>query len=269
MNPVILYRDTDNSDSEYESAKDYFTVTKTRMSLKKDDLVIGRYSVLPFYELQEYDINYVGAKLINSYKQHNYIADLLNYVNDLKDLTPQTWTTLHDLPDNCSFVLKGKTNSKKHDWKNSMFAENKKAAIEIYSSLCDDSLIGTQDIYIRKFIPLKTYFKGIKGLPITKEFRFFVCYGQIVCGAYYWSNYVDDLPEVPDINEVPKEFLNKAISIVGDNANFYVLDVAQTDSGEWIVIELNDGQMSGLSCNDPNVLYKNLKNIVDERMFKI
>jgi hypothetical protein len=35
--------------------------------------------------------------------------------------------------------------------------------------------------------------------------------------------------------------------------------VAKTQSGEWIVIELNDGQMAGLSDNDPSVLYHNLK----------
>jgi hypothetical protein len=43
------------------------------------------------------------------------------------------------------------------------------------------------------------------------------------------------------------------------------MDIAKTQSGEWIVIELNDGQMSGLSENDPNVLYKNLKYLTWDR----
>jgi len=42
-----------------------------------------------------------------------------------------------------------------------------------------------------------------------------------------------------------------------------VVDVARTESGEWIVIELNDGQQSGLSDNDPDQLYSNMKKMLD------
>ena len=62
--------------------------------------------------------------------------------------------------------------------------------------------------------------------------------------------------------EVSKEFLNKIIEIIGDNINFYALDVAQTEDGNWIVIELNDGQMSGLSENNPEILYKKLREVL-------
>lgn len=50
--------------------------------------------------------------------------------------------------------------------------------------------------------------------------------------------------------------------IVSQNTNFYVVDIAETKFGEWIVIELNDGQMSGLSDIDAawfyNALYEKL-----------
>ena len=52
------------------------------------------------------------------------------------------------------------------------------------------------------------------------------------------------------------------IDRVGDRASFYVVDIAKTQSGEWIVIELNDGQMSGLSCNDPKLLYSRLRQTI-------
>ena len=147
-----------------------------------------------------------------------------------------------------------------------MFAKNKKEAIQVHSRLCEDSLIGYQDIYIRKYVPLKTYMIGIQGLPITKEFRFFVCYGRIVSGGFYWSNYADDLTEKPDYNEVPKEFLQTVINKVKNNVNFFVVDVAQTVDDEWIVIELNDGQHSGLSCNDADTLYANLRKVINEKV---
>lgn len=66
------------------------------------------------------------------------------------------------------------------------------------------------------------------------------------------------------MNEVPKEFIQEVIEKIGDEVPFYVVDVAKTDEGNWIVIELNDGQMSGLSANPPKIFYKNLYQIIFE-----
>jgi hypothetical protein len=139
-----------------------------------------------------------------------------------------------------------------------MFAADKKSAIEVYGRLMDDGLIGQQNIYIRRYEPMLTYMEGINGMPITKEFRFFVAYRQILSGGYYWQNYVDDLPERPDPDDIPREFLQEVIDRVGDQSNFYTIDVGVSISGKPFVVELNDGQFSGLSCNDPFELYKNL-----------
>lgn len=46
--------------------------------------------------------------------------------------------------------------------------------------------------------------------------------------------------------------------ICAAHAEFYVIDVAKTVYGEWIVIEMNDAQMSGLSMVEPIELYTNL-----------
>jgi len=267
MKPIILYRESRETMhwGELVSATKYFDCMESRMLIQPDDLVVGRYSVLPFYREQERDIKLAGAQLINTFEQHNYIADLKNWVYDLKELTPETWDRLEDLPDDCSFVLKGETNSRKHDWDTMMFAKDKEAACQVHSLLCKDGLIGYQDIYIRKYYPLKTYMIAIQGLPVTHEFRFFVCYGQVLCGGYYWSNHVDDLPAIPNVDDVPREFLQEVINRVGNKANFYTIDVALTADGKWIVIELNDGQMAGIQENLPEDLYSNLRRVINER----
>ena len=123
-------------------------------------------------------------------------------------------------------------------------------------------MIGNQKIYIRQYVPLIKYLDGVNGAPVTKEFRFFVAYQQLLCGAYYWSNYVDDIGGEPSANEVPLEFLQDVINRVGSQSNFYTIDVGQTLSGDWIVIELNDGQMAGTSCNIPFKLYSNLSQVL-------
>jgi hypothetical protein len=143
-----------------------------------------------------------------------------------------------------------------------MYAENRRVACDVYARLCEDGLISQQQIYIRKYVPLVTYFPDVVGLPVTNEFRFFVHDGEILCGGYYWSSHVDTLRErgiePPKVEEVPRAFLERVTSKIGKKVRFYALDVAKTISGDWIVIELNDGQMSGLSMNDPNELYGRL-----------
>jgi hypothetical protein len=259
---IILYRGSDFEKEELEAANLFFKCTERRPDIIENDLVIGRFSLWPFYSDQAKDIHYVGAKLINNYNQYSYIADLGNYIMDLGKLTPRTWRDLQDLPENGQFVLKGETNSKKSNWQKDMFAQNKLEAIAIANRLANDSMIGMQKIYIREYVPLIKYLDGINGMPVTKEFRFFVAYQTIISGGYYWQNYIDDIGHTPDHNQVPRDFLQKVITAVGKQSNFYTIDVGQTESGEWIVIELNEGQQAGLSCNDPYELYYNLSKTI-------
>lgn len=259
MRPVILYRrgmNPDEDDEEVQAAKDAgLLLVHQRTDISDDDLVIGRYSVLPFYKELERDVENSGGKMVNSYRQHLFIADMAQWCDVLGDLTPRLYRRLQDLPEQGPFVVKGQTNSKKHLWNTHMFAHDKRAAGDVWSRLMDDMLIGQQDIYVRDFVPLVRLAEGFNGLPISKEFRFFILDGKILCGGFYWASHTADLEVIPDVSEVPQEFLQKVIDTIGDNARFYVLDVAQTCAGHWTVVEINDGQMSGLSCNTPDALY--------------
>ncbi len=260
----MLYRGN-SDDEELDAAARYFKVYTSRSEIPSNSLVIGRYSVLPYYNELEIDLKNNGSSLINSLSQHRYIADIGNYYRDLKDITPETWTHLDAIPNDGPFVLKGETNSKKFQWKTHMFAKNKADAIDVYCRLQEDGIIAHQNIYIRKFVQLKTFDISFNNLPITNEYRIFIAYGKVISIGYYWSNYYDELINKYDldVNQIPKEFIQDVIDRVGKNANFYVVDVAQKDDGSWIVIELNDGQMSGLSMNNPYTLYENLYNMME------
>jgi hypothetical protein len=265
VKPVILYRRNVNpsEDAEEIAAANAagFTVLHNRTEVDVNDFVIGRYSVLPFYKELELDVTNSGGTLVNSFRQHQFIADMAEWCEVLGDLTPKLYRRLQDLPEKGEFVLKGQTNSKKFLWNTHMYANGKSAAGEVWSRLMDDMLISQQEIYIRDYVPLQNLGTGFNGLPISKEFRFFVYSNRVVCGDFYWSSHVEDIKVKPDASEVPEKFLSKVINKIGNKARFYALDVAQTSLGEWIVVEINDGQQSGLSCIDPKVFYSSLRRL--------
>lgn len=265
----VLYRPSnspDEDDAEIKAIQDAgFVYLKRRTEVQPGDLVVGRYSCWPFYRELEEDIKFSGGALLNTTRQHQYIADLGNWIVDLEEMTPLTWNNLQHLPDEGPFIVKGGTNSRKGFWNTLCYAPDKRAAIEIHGKLSNDSLIGQQTIYIRKFEKLHTYTTDVQGMPITKEFRFFVCDGEVLCGGFYWSHYTDDLgcpPPSPD--EVSPEFLAKAISRIGRNARAYALDVWIKENGEPIVGEINDLQQSGLSDNKPEVFYPALYKVLSK-----
>lgn len=264
MNSVkVLYRSILFEKEELDAAKKYFECTNSILDIEEGDVVIARYSVLPYYQDVESDIIRQGGKLLNSFAQHRYAADLGNYVEDLKELTPKTYC-LENVPEEGGpYIVKGETNSRRSLWKTHMFAKDRKQAIETACRLMEDSLIGSQKIYVREYVPLDSFFEGLDGVPVAREFRVFVFNQQIISGGYYWTTHVDTIRdrgfEVPSFDEVPKDFLGEMIRRIGSNINFYAVDVAKTKEGKWIVIELNDGQMAGLSENDPNIIYSRMK----------
>jgi hypothetical protein len=256
--PVILMRPSLSEEEEMKIAGEYFPVYRLRSQIPYNSLVIGRYSVLPYYRELEEDLETKGCSLINSYYEHRWIADLREWYTDLEGLTPKTWFSLESIPQEGPFVLKGSTNSRKFEWNTHMFARNKREAVEVYRRLSQDGMIGEQGIYIREYVPLRHLADGFNGLPISEEYRFFILDGEVISGAFYWSSHVDDLQEKFSPDRVPQSFLKQVIKRIRNRARFLVLDVGITATGAPIVIEINDGQMSGPSENDLHQLYERL-----------
>lgn len=267
MTAKILFRQTLAEENEFETAKKYFEVIESRSLVKPGDQIICRYSALPYYEELEKDVLLNGGTLINSYKQHRYVADMNVWYWDLEEFTPKTYFQYDDVRmwDEHSFIVKGKTNSRKHRWSTHMFARSRKDILQVMYRLEEDQFIDQQGLVIREYEPFVGYGYAINCLPITKEFRFFVLGKKIIAGGFYWSNHPEAIEEFhPNVEEVPKDFLNQIIEIVSPNINFWVMDIAQHQDGRWRLVELNDGNMSGLSCIGPTLFYSNLKNATEQ-----
>ena len=256
MEKVVLFRKCFNSENELEIAKKFIPVSESRVGLS-NKLVIGRYSVLPYYKELEKDLEQQGSKLINTYQQHEYIADFF-YYHSVKEFTPKTYFGEYGVPqgvpDTGPFVVKGTTNSRKFEWNTKMFAKTREEAINIALELSKDSLIASQGTIIREYVPLKTYEIGINGLPFSNEWRFFYLGEKRLSYGYYWSI----AQKRGEMTQEGLDFADKIAKIVSKETNFFVLDIAEKEAGGWLLVELNDGQMSGLSDNRPEELYGNL-----------
>ena len=266
MKPIILFRKSLAEEGELEICRKYFTTIEYRSEISDYytdyPLIIPRYSALPYYKELEEDVKYLGGTLINSYKQHKWIANF-EWYEPLQEFTPQSWTddTFFSAPNNQEYIVKGHTNSRKYDWNTMMYAPNKKKALKVAGELIKDSMIGSQGIVYRKYEPLKCYDNGINNLPFTDEWRFFFYKDQLLNYGYYWS-ISDYIPEKIDPKLI--EFAQGlATNIVQDYVNFFVLDCAITKDDKPILIEVNCGTMSGLSECRPEELYGNLKRILD------
>lgn len=294
MNPVILFRRGEHTDDdEFKAAKQHFTVYENRTAIPHGSLVIPRYAALPFYTELERDLAVNGSRLINSHSVHAFIADLREWYSLIEEFTPKTWRRWDNLPEGMSFVVKGVTNSRKSDWRRRMFAENRTRVRDVVVTLLDDALIADQGIVVREFVPLRTFATGVNGIPITNEWRFVCLNGKIVDSGYYWASEpgyewsgVDEGVHLPApgtpapapagavalVEKVLAKIEANSIEYIGAKVPFVVIDVGEKaspdgkylfdenhlPSGEWIVIELNDAQQSGLSLIPPERFYAKL-----------
>lgn len=266
---VCLFRKNHTNKTEYLTASLLLPTFTQRCALPENSIVIGRYSVLPYYHEVIEDLAVRHCTLVNDLYQHEYIANM-DYYYDITEHTFPTWFRLEDVPfslrDNTAFVVKGKTNSKKQQWNTKMYAPSFKQAVELSTELLQDSLISSQGIVVRKYIPLETFEIGINEMPMTNEWRIFFYKNKMLAYGFYWEEILDDINKHliqqahPSFIQEGLPFAKQIAEIIAENTNFFVIDVAKTQSGKWIVVEVNDGQMSGLNSINATYLYSSLVN---------
>lgn len=260
MSNILLFRNSIEHGDEIAIAREKLgkdSVVEFRSQIPRDSIVYCRYSCLPYYEWLEAEVRYLGASMVNTHAQHEYIASF-GYYHDIKDYTFRTWNSLSETKHEGPFVVKGKTNSRKHQWSTHMYAATRQDAIRVAGELSNDSMIGYQGIVYREYRPLKTFEIGIREMRFTNEWRLFYLGKTLLSHGYYWSTASDEAMAKADISQEAFAMAQGVADILSEYVNFFVIDIAELESGGWIVVEINDAQMSGLSDNKPEILYENL-----------
>lgn len=226
------------------------------LDVRAGDLVVARHYAWPWPKRLDADLARIGARGLNTARDYDYCDTPSRWSADLGELTPETWEDFSALPERGPFFLKG-AKADKGRW-DRCFAETRADAIALRSALWQDSGRRGETIVARRYVPLERLGDGLGGVPPAVEFRVFVVDGEVVSRGFYWPPEDCDRPP-PSIDVIPEMFLQRAIervgSVDGRAPRWYALDVARTQAGSWIVVELNDGQRSGLAGNDPFALY--------------
>lgn len=257
---VLLYRDFEESvlrDELITAQGAGFSLVSDRNDLELGDVVVPRF--YPFYDYLEDEIREHGATLVRS--NHGWVSDLRNWSELLSGLTPRTWTSLEEVHASGfkgPFFVKGVDKSMKSNFLEFCYAEDLERLPVVLDNLTN-ALFAEQQLVIREFIPLKTYgVSALSGMPIAHELRLFVYEGKVLSEGFYWEDSRlrrgFTVEEAPAYGELVAEVARRVEGFTG----FYALDIALSETGEWLVIELNDGCLAGLSANSPEFLYGRL-----------
>ncbi|MCI8939861.1 MAG: ATP-grasp domain-containing protein [Dorea sp.] len=189
-------------------------------------------------------------KLLVHNAEHLRCSTIEKWYSAIKDKTPYT-KIYEELPDvaeiekDFSFpvFIKGNRQTNRHN-KAQCIIENADAYEQLRKNWKNDNILSWQKVAVREYVKLQTIddISYPEMVPISYEFRFFCFEGKCVGYGSYWymgSKYTMS----PDDSESAIKLAEWAAERVG--VSFIAVDLAKTDKGDWIVIEVNDAQESG------------------------
>lgn len=140
-------------------------------------------------------------------------------------------------------IVKDYVKSQKHYWHEACYIPNaadRQAVEQIVSrflELQDTDL--NEGLVFREFVEFQQLTQHSRsGMPLTQEYRLFVRDGQPVYSTKYWSE-----GDYPTMTPETTQFA----TIMGRvNSRFYTMDIARRADGDWMIVELGDGQVAGL-----------------------
>ncbi|UZO79659.1 ATP-grasp domain-containing protein [Aquimarina sp. ERC-38] len=208
-----------------------------------------------------------NIELINSPAEYKHCHYLPESYNKIESKTPKSnWTRelnedsilkLTSEFGDSSIIVKDYVKSEKHNWEEACFipdasnSDKVKSIVSKFIELRGDSL--NEGLVFRQFEELEYLAEHSKsGMPLTKEFRIFFANKKIVKVFDYWDegDYGETKPELDNFIEIAQKI----------DSSFFTMDVAKKKNGEWIIMELGDGQVAGLPDNaDKNEFYNRLK----------
>lgn len=210
---------------------------------------------IPLYE--RYEAIYKAAlkkniHLVNTPQQFQTAMEFDKFYPLIEHLTPKS--VILEADDNIDNVtatldfpvfVKGTVKSNKDKGWSAVVAQNEEELLQLIQVHLQHSYRSKGKVIVRELASLKKLAQDPNGFPISREYRVFVYQGEILDYGFYWDEYEDTGISAKELERAIKHIVSQVAEQV--DVPFFSLDIGQLSSGEWIVIELGDGQFSGLS----------------------
>ncbi len=197
-----------------------------------------------------------GLALVNTPEAYAHGHHLPGWYDAVREWTPRTvwtrqveagaeeaWMRLLEPWGDRPVLVKDFVKSRKHEWAEACFipsARDRAAVVRVarrFLELQGEDL--NEGLVFREYVelvPLEAHPRS--GMPRVREFRVFVLDGRPLLVTPYWDD-VDGAEAGP----VLESFAEPLARV---QSRFFTADVAQRRDGTWTLIEIGDGQVSGL-----------------------
>ncbi len=208
-----------------------------------------------------------NIRLINTAKEYKHCHYLPESYRKIAHKTPRSnWTIdlgeekileLASEFNNEAIIVKDFVKSEKHNWDDACFipnaADKNKVKLVVNNFIKLRGNLLNEGLVFRKYETLEFLEEHPKSkMPLTKEYRLFFANKNIIRCYDYWDEITYEKEKL-DLNE----FIEIAKTI---ESNFFTMDIARKKDGNWIIMELGDGQVAGVpSTATLHIFYKNLK----------
>lgn len=201
-----------------------------------------------------------GIRLIHDPAEHDRCSLASGWAPLLGELTPETWVC-DELPPVAEVearfgwpvFIKGDRQTSRHRAELSI-ARDRVDYARIGAAWGGDRILRWQRAAVRQFVPLRRVGDRPEGIPASHEFRVYCWHGRVVSAAPYWTSHrYDATPGERGALTALAEEAARRVAVP-----FLVVDVAQTATGRWIVIEVNDAQEASYAGNLPLTLWREL-----------
>lgn len=208
-----------------------------------------------------------NIRLINDPEQHRHGHHLPENYSVIRGLTPRSVWVSGDLGmdrilevlapfGQGPVIVKDFVKSRKHEWAEACFipsASDREAVERVvgrFLELQGDDLNG--GLVFREFVEFEPV--GVhprSGMPLTEEYRAFWLDGCLVFWSPYWAE------GSYGISEPPWDRFSGVAAAV--QSRFFSMDLTRRRDGDWMIVELGDGQVSGLPRrSDADLFYEAL-----------
>lgn len=210
-----------------------------------------------------------GVRLVNDPAAYRHCHHLPESYPAIEGRTPRTiWLPGHGAFDldavmnllrpfgNVPIILKDYVKSQKHAWAEACFIPSAADRVQVervvrrFLDLQGPDLAG--GLVFREFIEFEPVGRHPRsGMPLTLEYRIFFLDGQPLLVTPYWEGvaYEGDGPPIEQFTWLAGKVRSR----------FFTMDVAKKRDGDWLVVELGDGQVAGMPDDaDVEAFYRGL-----------